>query len=138
MFLANSEDVEVTGLTLSAEQQRYAAAQAKAAGLAGRASFHLRDYRQETGRYDRIVSVGMFEHVGVAHYGTFFRKLSDLLADDGVAVLHSIGRMEPPGAGNPWIRKYPKMANIQSLGGRYPKKAKRICQYPQAKENLYR
>ena len=68
--------------------------------------FHLRDYREEPGRYDRIVSVGMFEHVGLSHYREFFRKLKDLLADDGVALLHSIGSMEPPGGTNPWLRKY--------------------------------
>jgi cyclopropane-fatty-acyl-phospholipid synthase len=68
--------------------------------------FHLRDYRLESGRYDRIVSVGMFEHVGPGNYDTFFAKIRDLLAEDGVALLHSIGRMEPPGSTNPWLRKY--------------------------------
>ena len=69
-------------------------------------SFQLRDYREETGQYDRIVSVGMFEHVGVNHYGAFFAKLKALLAPDGVALLHSIGRMDGPGTTNPWLRKY--------------------------------
>ena len=68
--------------------------------------FKLLDYRQEPGTYDRIVSVGMFEHVGVAHYVEFFTKVKELLADDGVMLLHSIGRMEPPGATNTWLRKY--------------------------------
>src|SRR5260370_7743751 len=67
--------------------------------------FHLRDYREESGRYDRIVSVGMFEHVGVKQYGAFFGKLNALLAPDGVALLHSIGRMDGPGTTNAWLRK---------------------------------
>src|SRR5262249_42629179 len=68
--------------------------------------FHLRDYRQEDGVYDRIVSIGMFEHVGINQYPVFFRKLNALLTPDGVALLHSIGRMDGPGATNPWLRKY--------------------------------
>src|SRR5439155_24324443 len=76
------------------------------AGLADRARFFLRDYRKETARYDRIVSVGMFEHVGIGHYPAFFRKCSELLAPDGVMLLHSIGRMDGPGTTNPWLRKY--------------------------------
>jgi len=66
----------------------------------------LKDYRQETGRYDRIVSVGMFEHVGIGHYREYFEKLRDLLADDGVALLHTIGSADGPGAANPWLNKY--------------------------------
>ena len=69
-------------------------------------TFKLQDYRAEGGRYDRIVSVGMFEHVGVGHYAEFFRKLRDLLTDDGVAVIHSIGRSDGPGAMNAWVNKY--------------------------------
>ena len=88
--------VDVTGLTLSTEQLKVASERAAAAGLADRVRFQLRDYREETGRYDRIVSVGMFEHVGVDHYPTFFRKMSELLAADGVALLHAIGRMDGP------------------------------------------
>jgi len=68
--------------------------------------FHLRDYRNVEGRFDRIVSVGMFEHVGTGHYRQFFQKVKELLTDDGVALLHSIGRMDPPGGTNPWLRKY--------------------------------
>ena len=75
-------------------------------GAAERVRFKLLDYREEPGRYDRIVSVGMFEHVGSAHYLEYFRKVKDLLADDGVMLLHSIGRMEPPGGTNTWLRKY--------------------------------
>ena len=66
----------------------------------------MKDYRQEDGRYDRIVSVGMFEHVGVGHYREYFEKIKDLLEDDGVALVHTIGRADPPGAANAWINKY--------------------------------
>jgi len=106
LYLADECDVDVTGLTLSEEQHKVAQRRAAAAGLADRVRFHLRDYRQETGRYDRLVSVGMFEHVGVNQYPRFFRKLDELLAPDGVALLHSIGRMDGPGATNPWLHKY--------------------------------
>ena len=107
LYLAQETGVDVTGVTLSVEQHKVSeAARGRAPAWRDRVRFHLRDYRQEPGRYDRIVSVGMFEHVGAAHYREFFRKLKDLLADDGVALLHSIGRMEPPGGTNPWIRKY--------------------------------
>jgi cyclopropane-fatty-acyl-phospholipid synthase len=106
LYLAAECGAEVTGLTLSEEQHKVATRRAAAAGLADRVRFHLRDYREETGRYDRIVSVGMFEHVGVNQYPTFFRHLSQLLHLDGVALLHSIGRMDGPGTTNPWMRKY--------------------------------
>jgi cyclopropane-fatty-acyl-phospholipid synthase len=106
LYLATECGAEVTGLTLSIEQHKIATARAAAAGLAGRVRFHLRDYREENGRYDRIVSVGMFEHVGVNHYRAFFERLKSLLIPGGVALLHSIGRMGGPGATHPWIRKY--------------------------------
>ena len=106
LYLAGECDADVTGLTLSEEQFKVANRRAAAAGLADRVRFYLRDYREESERYERIVSVGMFEHVGVNQYPTFFRKLRTLLAPDGVALLHSIGRMEGPGATNPWLRKY--------------------------------
>jgi cyclopropane-fatty-acyl-phospholipid synthase len=106
LTLAREHGVTVTGLTLSVEQQAVATKRAAAAGLQDRVAFHLRDYREETGRYDRIVSVGMFEHVGVNHYPAFFAQLDTLLAPDGVALLHSIGRMDGPGSTHPWIRKY--------------------------------
>ena len=106
LYLAKECGVSVTGLTLSVEQLKVAERRAAAAGLADRVRFELRDYREATGTYDRIVSVGMFEHVGVVHYPTFFRKVKELLADDGVALLHSISRQDGPGATNPWIRKY--------------------------------
>ena len=75
-------------------------------GVADTVRFKLLDYRQEPGQYDRIVSVGMFEHVGVAHFVEFFTKVKQLLNEDGVMLLHAIGRMEPPGATNTWLRKY--------------------------------
>lgn len=106
LYLAQETGADVTGVTLSVEQHKVSQERAGAAGLRERVRFHLRDYREESGPYDRIVSVGMFEHVGPSNYREFFRKLKDLLADDGVALLHSIGRMEPPGGMNPWIRKY--------------------------------
>lgn len=106
LYLAETANVDVTGVTLSTEQHAVSQDRAKTAGLADRVRFDLRDYRQVTGRFDRIVSVGMFEHVGVPHYEEFFTKVADLLADDGVAMLHSIGRMEGPGTTSPWIRRY--------------------------------
>ena len=69
-------------------------------------AFSCRDYRDTAGEFDRIVSVGMFEHVGVGFYRTFFAKCRELLRNDGAALLHTIGRLEPPGGAHPWIRKY--------------------------------
>ncbi|HYG85180.1 MAG TPA: cyclopropane-fatty-acyl-phospholipid synthase family protein [Azospirillum sp.] len=106
LYLARHAGVRVTGITLSTEQLAVARERAAAAGLSDRVRFELRDYREVIGRFDRIVSVGMFEHVGVPHYGTFFAKLRELLAEDGVALLHSIGRSDGPGTTNPWLRKY--------------------------------
>ncbi len=105
-FLARAGGGQVTGLTLSQEQLKTANRRAAEAGLAGKVDFRLRDYREETGTYDRIVSVGMFEHVGVNHYPAFFAKVKDLLSDDGVCVIHSIGRMAGPSTTSSWIRKY--------------------------------
>jgi cyclopropane-fatty-acyl-phospholipid synthase len=106
LYLAQTADVEVTGITLSKEQLKVSRQRAAAMGLGNRVRFHLRDYREETGIYDRIVSVGMFEHVGVPNYRVFFHKVRDLLAEDGVAVLHSIAHMDEPATTNPWLRKY--------------------------------
>jgi cyclopropane-fatty-acyl-phospholipid synthase len=106
LYLAAESGADVTGLTLSEEQHKVATRRAAAAGLSDRVRFYLRDYRQERGRYDRIVSIGMFEHVGLNQYPAFFRGLSERLAPDGVALLHSIGRMDGPGTTNPWMRKY--------------------------------
>jgi cyclopropane-fatty-acyl-phospholipid synthase len=106
LYLAAMEDVQVTGVTLSKEQHALAGEKARRAGLADRVRFELRDYREVADRYDRIVSVGMFEHVGVQHYPEFFKKVNALLDDDGLMVLHSIGKMSPPGTASPWLRKY--------------------------------
>ena len=106
LYLADTGGVEVDGITLSEEQLDVARRRATEADLAERARFHLRDYREIDGSYDRIVSVGMFEHVGVTHYSAFFAKLRELLKDDGVALLHTIGRAEGPGTTNRWLTKY--------------------------------
>ncbi len=106
LYLASLEDVQVLGVTLSKEQQALASERAQKAGLADRVKFELRDYRDVSEQFDRIVSVGMFEHVGVHHYDEFFAKINTLMPDDGVMVLHSIGHMSPPGMASPWLRKY--------------------------------
>ena len=106
LFLGREHGVDVTGVTLSTEQHGVSSRRALEGGLADRVRFKLLDYRQEPGTYDRIVSVGMFEHVGSAHYVEFFSKVKALLKDDGVMLLHAIGRMEPPGGTNTWLRKY--------------------------------
>jgi len=106
IYLEKEGGGEVTGLTLSQSQLTIARERAAEAGVDQRVKFQLRDYREQNGTFDRIVSVGMFEHVGVNQYEQFFTKISDLLKDDGVCVLHSIGRMAGPGSTSPWIRKY--------------------------------
>ena len=106
LYLAQTSGADVTGITLSTEQQKIAQDRAAEAGLSDRVRFRLQDYRDETRKYDRIVSVGMFEHVGIGHYREFFEKIRDLLTDDGVALLHTIGRAAGPASTNPWIAKY--------------------------------
>jgi cyclopropane-fatty-acyl-phospholipid synthase len=106
LYLAEIGGANVTGITLSREQHAIANERAAEKGLAQRARFDLQDYRDLTEPFDRIVSVGMFEHVGINHYDTFFHKCAQLLADDGVMVLHSIGRSEGPSVTNAWISKY--------------------------------
>jgi len=106
LYLASCANVEVLGVTLSEEQHRVAVARAKAAGLDDRVRFELRDYRDVNARFDRIVSVGMFEHVGVMRYDEFFEKAFELLTEDGLGLLHSIGHMSPPSTASPWLRKY--------------------------------
>ncbi len=104
--LARTERAHVTGITLSTEQLQATHARASVAGLSDRARFELRDFRDEKGHYDPIVSVGMLEHVGKRDYSTFFQSVARSLKPDGVALVHSIGRMDPPGAADPWIDKY--------------------------------
>ncbi|MEE8370544.1 MAG: cyclopropane-fatty-acyl-phospholipid synthase family protein, partial [Sphingomonadales bacterium] len=106
LYMAKVMDVEVLGVTLSEEQLELARERAKAAGLDGRVRFELLDYRALGESFDRIVSIGMFEHVGVGRHLEFFNKVRDLLTDDGVALLHSIGRSGAPAPVMPWLRKY--------------------------------
>ena len=106
LTLARDHGARVTGITLSTEQLAEARNRAVAEGLEDRVSFELRDYRTMDQQFDRIVSVGMFEHVGVGHYREFFDTVARCLDPRGVALLHAIGRSEGPGCTNPWIAKY--------------------------------
>jgi cyclopropane-fatty-acyl-phospholipid synthase len=106
LYLAGVAGANVTGVTLSEEQFAVATDRAHETGLDDRVEFRLQDYRDVPEKFDRIVSVGMFEHVGVNHYDEFFTKVRSLLKDDGVMLLHSIGRNSVPGVTNAWIRKY--------------------------------
>lgn len=106
LYLAKETGADVTGITLSTQQHKVSQKRAADLGLSDRVRFKLQDYRYESNTYDRIVSVGMFEHVGAVHYLEYFEKARELLKDDGVFLLHSIGRMGPPGVTNPWLRKY--------------------------------
>ena len=106
LYLNRVADVDVLGVTLSTEQLELARERAAAAGVSDRVRFELADYRDVTGPFDRIVSVGMFEHVGPPFYRGFFRKCRELLAADGVMVLHTMGRMGRPGTTDRFIQKY--------------------------------
>ena len=106
LYLAETARGRVTGITLSQEQLALARVRAAERGLSGTAEFRLQDYRDVPDKFDRVVSVGMFEHVGVGFYEAFFRKCAALMEEDGVMVLHSIGRSEGPNVTNPWIAKY--------------------------------
>jgi cyclopropane-fatty-acyl-phospholipid synthase len=106
LYLAKTAHVRVTGITLSENQLKIARERAQAMGLAKAVNFELCDYRDLNGQFDRIVSVGMFEHVGISHYGGFFERVGKLLKPEGVALLHSIGRFDGPAAMNPFITKY--------------------------------
>lgn len=106
LHLARTRGVNVRGITLSQAQLPVARVRAQAQNLAAQAEFVLEDYRETEGAFDRIVSVGMFEHVGRGHYDEFFRQIASLLAEDGVALLHTIGRADGAGATSPWIDRY--------------------------------
>ncbi len=106
LHLARDHDVRVKGITLSPNQLEVATGRAGELGLSDRAEFVLGDYRSEFGRFDRIVSVGMFEHVGLSYYRPFFETVRRCLTDDGVALLHTIGRSAGPGITDPFIRRY--------------------------------
>ena len=106
LTLARDYGARVVGVTLSREQHKIATARAEAAGLSDRVEFRLQDYREVPETFDRIVSVGMFEHVGVPHYREYFHHVHNKLSDDGVALIHTIGRSGPPGTTSPWVAKY--------------------------------
>jgi cyclopropane-fatty-acyl-phospholipid synthase len=106
LTLARDYGVRVLGVTLSEEQHKVATDRAARAGLSDRVRFELRDYRAVDGQFDRIVSIGMFEHVGVPHYREYFDTVRNRLTEDGIALIHTIGRAAPPGATSPWIAKY--------------------------------
>lgn len=104
--LAQDYGARVTGITLSSEQLEVARRRVAEAGMSDRVEIRLQDYRDVTGRFDRIVSVGMFEHVGLPGYGSYFNQVHDLLTPDGIALVHTIGRSSYPRASSPWILKY--------------------------------
>jgi len=106
MYLAEHYGAKVIGVTLSQEQAKVAQARARERGLDGRVDIRLEDYRNITGQFDAVVSIGMFEHVGRPQYRTYFNRVRELLTADGTALIHSIGRSTPPGGTNPWIRRY--------------------------------
>lgn len=106
LTLARDYGVCVVGITLSKEQHTLATKRAADAGLSDRVTFQLCDYRKVHGLFDRIVSVGMFEHVGLPHFGDYFAAINNHLKPDGVALVHTIGWTGPPDATNPWIAKY--------------------------------
>ncbi len=106
LTLARDYGAKVVGVTLSSEQHAIARRRAEEVGLTDRCDFRLQDYREVTGTFDRIVSVGMFEHVGAPYYKAYFGKVKDLLAEDGLALIHSIGHVGPPNYSDPWFSKY--------------------------------
>ncbi len=106
LTLARDYGARVVGVTLSEEQHKVATRRVREAGLADRVEFRLTDYRNVAERFDRVVSVGMFEHVGVPHYREYFHNVYSRLKEDGVALIHTIGRVTPPGSTSPWITKY--------------------------------
>jgi cyclopropane-fatty-acyl-phospholipid synthase len=106
LYLAEICEAEVYGVTLSREQAKIACERAENAGLEDRICIQLEDYRRVQGRFDRIVSVGMFEHVGPKHYDAFFARVAELLSEHGVALIHTIGHFGRPAPTNPWVTKY--------------------------------
>ena len=115
IYLARETGADVTGLTLSAEQLKVSRQRARDAGLSDRVRFHLRDYRDQTGVFDRIVSVGMFEHVGIDHFGKYFLQLRDFLTADGVALVYTIGRFDGPRSPIPGSANMSSLAAISRL-----------------------
>jgi len=106
LYLAEHADVSVTGVTLSREQLRVASEEAQRRGLQDKVKFLLQDYREHRDIYDRVVSVGMFEHVGARHFRNFFKQVDALLNPDGIALIHTIGESHRSNCTNPWIRRH--------------------------------
>jgi cyclopropane-fatty-acyl-phospholipid synthase len=106
LYLNRAADVDVLGVTLSKEQLAVARQRAEEAGVSDRVKFELCDYRDVTGQFDRIVSIGMFEHLGTAHFPIFFRKIRELLHPEGAALVHTMGRMGKPGTTDRFMQKY--------------------------------
>jgi cyclopropane-fatty-acyl-phospholipid synthase len=106
LYLARHFDVHVTGVTLSVEQLRLAEERARQSGVSHKVQFELTDFREVNGRFDRVVSIGMLEHVGISFLPQYFSKVQSLLTDDGVALIHAIGRKGGPGSTGKWLRKY--------------------------------
>jgi cyclopropane-fatty-acyl-phospholipid synthase len=106
LTLARDYGAEVVGVTLSKEQHALAVERVRAAGLERQIDVRLTDYRKVSGRFDRIVSVGMFEHVGVPHYNEYFSFVNSALEEDGLALIHTIGHVGPANEADPWITKY--------------------------------
>ena len=106
LFLARKYGVNVLGITLSKEQKIVCEHRAEEEGLSQKVEFKLMDYREDVGKFDRVVSIGMFEHVGAPNYNRYFKEIVQKLSDNGIALIHTIGRSTPPGGTNPWINKY--------------------------------
>ena len=104
--IAKKSQCEVVGITLSENQLKYSKKKAKEMNLENQVQFKLIDYRQINEKFDRVVSVGMFEHVGRKFYNKYFKQVSNLLKDDGIALIHTIGSVNPPRDPHPWITKY--------------------------------
>jgi cyclopropane-fatty-acyl-phospholipid synthase len=104
--IAKAAQCEVTGITLSENQYKYSSLKAKKLNMENQVKFRLIDYRELNEKFDRIVSVGMFEHVGRKFYNKFFKQIENLLEDDGVSLIHTIGSVDPPRDPHPWITKY--------------------------------
>ena len=106
LTLAREYDVNVVGITLSEVQKAICEQRAKDEGMSEKVTFLLADYRKDFGKFDRIVSIGMFEHVGAPNFTNYFKEVKNKLIDDGIALIHTIGRITPPGGTSPWINKY--------------------------------
>ena len=104
--IAKSKNCEVTGITLSENQFAYCVKKSKELNLENQVTFKLMDYRELDEKFDRIVSVGMFEHVGRKFYKKFFKQIEKLLTDTGVSLIHTIGSVNPPRDPHPWVTKY--------------------------------